>query len=85
MVAHHCYVVKNEMSTMKLCGVTTLLDGKKRMRTMKLCGVTTLLYWKKSNENNEGLWRHNIVGWEVKEGVKLNFVVRHHCRMVMNK
>ena len=52
------------MSTMKLCGVTTLLDRNKYKAALwchKLCGATALLYGKKYNEYNEALWCHNIV------------------------
>ena len=64
---------------MKVCGVTTLLDGKKMnedqgsfeasqhcwigRNTMKLCVITTLLNEKTMNEDNEALLCHSIVLW----------------------
>ena len=34
------------------------------MNAMKFCGATAFLNGNKWNEYNEGLWYHNIVGWD---------------------
>ena len=80
VVPHHCCMGRNRMSTMKLCGVTTLLDGnKKEQAQWSFLVPQHCLYDNKWNEYNEALWCHSIVlPWWIKL-VQWRSVVSQHC------
>ena len=47
---------------MKLCGITTLLDEKRKNEDNEALGSTTLLDEKEKIEYHDALCYHNIVG-----------------------
>ena len=45
VVSQHCYIGRNRMSTMKICGVTTLLNGKKMNDDNEALWCHSIVLW----------------------------------------